>query len=492
MNANKKPKYKIILSEIKNHEKAELKEKIKKINNPNLNDFQKQLLLLSKEKSTTCLIKSYSDEGETIDIDKIKSVWEEKIQAKIREINNPNLSYLQKRYLVLEKEKTINYTLNGDNLSIINENNAKKTNCNECEGSSTDGDSSDKEAFTIEDDGLNVQKTKNKKKYKQRYPIDINKIKYNYEKMIIQKGEKYNHLNISDFQKRLLVLREEKTTTICITSTSTEKNENNDNSKTNIDIEKENSGKDDTMNKTKILLYNNDNSNISLDRTNDISNINDTNNTTISINEDYLNKSELYYKDYLSESTISDSIQKIEKFNNIRADFFLRHKLYDIPINIQEKDVITPKKYMINEKSFGFVYPNTLNTFYITESRYIVNHENNNDNTNINIDNNANFNKKLGLYFCGKNVDINTKNGIVNKQCAADNFICKKCMNINKNKYHIKNNYLININGRVAKINKGRYHCFGHFLCKKELEDCIVKFSCNACKELDLYAEYYS
>ena len=64
-------------------------------------------------------------------------------------------------------------------------------------------------------------------------------------------------------------------------------------------------------------------------------------------------------------------------------------------------------------------------------------------------------------------------------------------MGINKKRYNIKNNYLINIKGRVAKINKGSYHCFGHFLCGIQIEDCVSKFSCEACKMLDLYSSYY-
>ena len=67
-------------------------------------------------------------------------------------------------------------------------------------------------------------------------------------------------------------------------------------------------------------------------------------------------------------------------------------------------------------------------------------------------------------------------------------------MEINKKKYNLKDKYLININGRVAKINKGSYHCFGHFLCgynENQIEDCISKFSCKACKLLDEYSNYY-
>ena len=63
-------------------------------------------------------------------------------------------------------------------------------------------------------------------------------------------------------------------------------------------------------------------------------------------------------------------------------------------------------------------------------------------------------------------------------------------MELNKKRYEIKSNYVINICGRVSKINKGSYHCFGHFLCGNQIEDCINKFSCKACKLIDEYNIY--
>ena len=65
-------------------------------------------------------------------------------------------------------------------------------------------------------------------------------------------------------------------------------------------------------------------------------------------------------------------------------------------------------------------------------------------------------------------------------------------MLINKRKYNLKNSYLININGRVTKKNKGSYNCFGHFLLGNQIEDCISKFTCKACKMINYYFEYYT
>ena len=64
-------------------------------------------------------------------------------------------------------------------------------------------------------------------------------------------------------------------------------------------------------------------------------------------------------------------------------------------------------------------------------------------------------------------------------------------MKINKSNYHLKNNKLININGRVSKIKKGKYHCFGHFLVENIIEDCINEFRCKACQNLDLISDIY-
>ena len=68
-------------------------------------------------------------------------------------------------------------------------------------------------------------------------------------------------------------------------------------------------------------------------------------------------------------------------------------------------------------------------------------------------------------------------------------------MEKNKRRYNLKNKYLININGRVAKKTKGEdkiFHCFGHFLIGKiQIENCLDKFCCEACKLLSKYEKYY-
>ena len=471
MASRKKPLFNLKLDEIKKNEKEEQKKQIMNIKAPYLNDFQKLLLLLSEEKTTTiCQIKSYMDELEKRDINKLENC----IQDKTININDTNFSG-KKSYQVLEKEKAISYTANGNNESNIKENDIQNSNFNEREGLSKEGDSSDKE-YELENDGFETIQEEKKNKYKKNFYIDIETINENYEKLILKRMEKYNNLNISELEKRILALREDKTTTIYIKSTV-----KHDNSNININVKSENNLKDDHKNTNEenenIIIYkpsysnndNNDKSNISLNKTNDITNNDDINNSTINENENSENKK--------------------NKFNPVRVKYFLKNKIYDIPINLQKEKVKTPTKYWINDKDFGFVYDNNLKTFYITGSEFILNYENDNKiiNNNIKCDN------ELGLYFCGKNIEIKNKDGIITKQkCSPDNFMCKECMKINKNNYQIKDNYLININGRVVKKNKGKYHCFGHFLCNNQIEDCIVKFSCKACKLLEEYPEYYN
>ena len=211
-----------------------------------------------------------------------------------------------------------------------------------------------------------------------------------------------------------------------------------------------------------------------------------------------------------SDSTCFDSISNINnnsnnsiiaynselKFNLIRSNFYLKHNLYDVPIGQLIDNYNHPLKYKINETFYAFVYRNDLTTYCITIIGFLSNNNNFNlDSFNLEKYNyNCQFYSTLGLYFCGKNIKLKFENKVEIKKCAPNEFICKDCMEINKKKYNLKQNYLININGRVAKINKGSYHCFGKFLSGIEgnqIEDCIKSFSCRACKILNYYSKYF-
>ena len=215
-----------------------------------------------------------------------------------------------------------------------------------------------------------------------------------------------------------------------------------------------------------------------------------------------------------SDSTMDDSIRKNDKINinysftfsnldfvaiidkdnlNIgRKNFYLKNKLYDFPLaqTFNNYKDIQPCKYIINEDHFTFAYPNKISTFSLAISGFLKKNKMNDNNSSINeeIKNNKYY-QKFGLYFCEK--DIILKDG-QQKKCAPNNFMCNECMKKNRNIYNLQNNYMINIIGRVAKKNKGGYHCFGHFLVDNDFEDCITKFTCEGCKLLNLYSEYFN
>ena len=203
------------------------------------------------------------------------------------------------------------------------------------------------------------------------------------------------------------------------------------------------------------------------------------------INEYYLNQAENFYNSKINK--------EFKRLTSVKAEKYSREKLYDIPINIKDLTVYTPPdKYAINEKYFAFIYSNDLNTYYITESGSLLNHKMNNYLKDKNEGRNH-FNEKLGLYFCGENFPIQIEKQIYKRKCAPNEFICKECMEKNKKEYFINNDYLINIKGRVAKKIKGKFHCFGHFSNKNnnQKEDCTEKFTCEACKMLNFFINYY-
>jgi len=339
--------------------------------------------------------------------------------------------------------------------------------------------------------------------------IDIQKIIDEDEKYIQKKIEAIKHEpNLSYYQKRMKILLEEKTIPFENEEIINEKNKNENKENilkkgcypisedktiilnigdTNQNICEKNNKPKNTSDNVYNINNNNNNNNIIINNKEKISDKIDLR----ELKKYYLNKSEIVYYSYLNKP---ENIHNLKKFNSARANFYLKYNLYDIPLDIKDLTIHAADKFIINEKYFAFCYPNDLNTYYITESGFLLNHEANHKDENYLKDineNKNNFYEKFGLYFCGENVSIQIGNNINKKKCSPNQFMCKECMEINKKKYCISNKYLININGRVAKINKGKIHCFGHFLNKNRIEDCISKFTCKACNMLDLYSNYY-
>lgn len=312
---------------------------------------------------------------------------------------------------------------------------------------------------------------KNKKKIKEFY-IDINEIKELEEKRIQSLIKEIKIPNLNEYEKRLIVLREDKTTTLYMPASSIYEN-----------------------NLPKIFLFHDKEEESNSKSENGLSSIDSTNESTINIYKDYLNKSSIFCDSFED--------QKVKFFNEAKSNFYIKKKLFDIPLNIGKENftkIISPILYKMhiksiseenntNDKFFAFVYPNNLKTYYITESRAAMNKNYIKVNKNSEKKKNDSKNEELyGLYFCGNTYEVQNKK----KVCSPNSFLCKDCMQLNKEKYFIQEDYLININGRIAKINKGNYHCFGHFLINDQIQECINKFTCQACKKLALYSTYYT
>ena len=305
------------------------------------------------------------------------------------------------------------------------------------------------------------------------FSINLLKVKEENDRRLFKKTKEINDYSLNNFEKKNLVLKTDESTTIHLIKNI------------NLTMFGIKNGKDEVSN-------NGNNSSImnsSLNNRYPISSFSKTylnltestclnSKSNIDIDKTFLNKNE------------KENIQEF-KFNSLRADFYLKNNLYDIPLSLEILNYNHPPKYKINDELFAFLYPDKSITYCITITGFIANNTSL-DNYSKKIDTkNSKYNFILGLYFCGRNEQVNIGDKIESKICKPNEFICKNCMNINKEKYNLKRNYLININGRIAKINKGSYHCFGNFLFENQIEQCIAKFSCNACKALNYYSKYY-
>lgn len=230
-------------------------------------------------------------------------------------------------------------------------------------------------------------------------------------------------------------------------------------------------------------LTNNNISNSLLNINHSISDISDSTNFESKLNID-------------SNNLIINECPYLRKLNSLRVNYYLKYKLYDIPLTNEIFNFnknYWPPKYKINDELFIFAYLNDIITYSISIIGFLANNKILNYYLNNNLEiNDSQYYSLLGLYFCGNTEEIIIDNKLYIKKCLPNEFICKKCMIINKRKYNLENSYLVNINGRVTKKNKGSYHCFGHFLLGNQIEDCISKFTCKACKMINYYLEYYT
>ena len=485
--------FNIGINKIKNENKIKIENDIKKIKNPNLDYTQKLLKILKEEKTEKIFIKKKEKNNEEKKInlnyeyekqDKETIIENEKlIDEKNKEKNELELNNNSNRSFSTDDESNynpdINLPKNHMNFFVLNLNNIRQSHENYIEKKidnikEINLNQFEKRIKVLKEDESTTIHIKNEK-------IPIYDIIEDYEKEIIEKISKITDNTLNDYEKREKVLQEQDESTRIKLYNNI--NNNKDLSKSNLS--NSNISLNSTMNKTisSISKRIQDSQNISLDNTSFITNNSiNKNNDSIDLNEFYLNKSLIYFKSKIEKE---EKQNKIKKFNVLRANFCMKNNLYDIPINIENKHALVPEIYLIKENYFSFLYPDELKTYYICESGFILNHSI----TNMKIEEINKYKEKCdestGLYFCGE------KDNNIKKICSINNFICKNCMKINKSIYNIKDNYLININGRIAKININHYHCFGHFLINGQIENCTNKFTCKACKILEELRQYY-
>ena len=360
---------------------------------------------------------------------------------------------------------------------------------------------------------------KNKKKIDiPEYDIDVKSINEEFERKIYELMSKIKDPNLCEYQKRNIILYLEKTMTEDIridrkhrleiekirkeynekyfSNNKTTENDDNLNAfeKKEIFIKKEKTESTVIDNSNKALVNNLTNTTINNNSTLNISNYNNysINDNSSIINESTRDETQLEI-DPMKESKTNQNEKKDEKiFNKLRADYYIKNKIFD-KVYYDEKEenkIITSPKYKIDEKHYGLLYDNDLTTNYLTKSTILSGKRIINELTEKEKEGRS-FNESVGLIFCGKEIKLEKDGKTVIKKCEPNNFICKECMEVNKKYYNIKNTYLINIKGRVSKLNKGSFHCFGHFNCENHIEDCATKFSCKACETLNTYEDYY-
>jgi len=205
-------------------------------------------------------------------------------------------------------------------------------------------------------------------------------------------------------------------------------------------------------------------------------------NTSFSSNDEEQEEMESFSDDF--QSTMNSSSMSIDNPSmNSKKDYWLKYKLYDVKVNNKNLDKLNI--YQLSDDKCCYFYKNELITYYFVKSVKFG--------ENYSIDNESlkdpEYKESFGLFFCGKNINYNNEKDV---KCCPNQMICKECMKKNKKIYNLDKLYLININGRLAKKRKdGNFHCFGHFIKGNLIENCVKEFTCEACKLLKSYENYY-
>ena len=326
------------------------------------------------------------------------------------------------------------------------------------EEKSTIYNSNKKNSFELK----NIKEAISKNEYEQKFNIDVEEIRKEYEKKIKEKIENnklsINDKKISNIEKRILALKSEKTTT------------------NKIDLNIKEHEYEESKEEGGEMINSITESSISDKPTAD---------TLPKIKENSFEFNPIFdNQDEINPNFNTFNNKVIKTFNQAREEYYFKHKLYDNLLN--HKDALKPEKYKIGHNKYLYAYPNSTKTYCITLSEKL--NENNDIKAQNDLSQDKNYYKSLGLCFCGKFI------AELKMTCVPNQFMCKECMKINKLQYNLSQDYLINMNGRVAKIKKGSYHCYGLFVGEKEsdLQNCSAKFTCKSCDLLNLYSQYYS
>ena len=128
-----------------------------------------------------------------------------------------------------------------------------------------------------------------------------------------------------------------------------------------------------------------------------------------------------------NDSIINESLC-LKKLNSLRANYYLKYKLYDI-ILVDEifnfNKNFCPPKYEINKEFCGFMYTNDLITYSITIIGFLANKIINYDLNNIMEVNGSQYYSLLGLYFCGNTEEITIDNKSYIKSAYLMNLYAK-------------------------------------------------------------------
>lgn len=357
----------------------------------------------------------------------------EKMNEKIKEKdNNSNLSNYEKRIAILKEENSSIYISNSNN----------------------------KNSFGIKD----IKEVISKKENKPKFNIKIEELKKENDKNIEKECNKIND-NISDFEKRILVLKSEKTTTFHIVENKLNINENVSNTiSSEQNAENEERENEETVNQI--------NQSSIADRP--------TADTSSQIENDSFDNPNSIFIQEKTNPNFTSLNEKFKTFNEAKQNYYLERKLYDILL--KRHNTLQPEKYKLGHNQYKYAYDNNTNTYCITISKIL--NKNNEIKAQKDIIQDKNYYKSFGLCFCGKFIEE------FKMKCAPNQFMCKECMKINKAQYNLDKNYLINMNGRVAKMHKGSYYCYGLFT--SDFKTCGIKFTCKSCNLLNLYSKYYS